>query len=98
MDKKVARFPIASPLAVRAPQLGRASETFIRRHMCDLLPGKTAVVVGRRWPDPLWAVDETTKLLIESENVGASFQSEFRGHWRGWASTGIGVKQPAVIF
>jgi len=26
------------PLAIFAPQIGSRSETFIRRHMCDLLP------------------------------------------------------------
>jgi glycosyltransferase involved in cell wall biosynthesis len=33
-------------LAVFAPFVGARSETFIRRHMCDLLPGKTVVVTG----------------------------------------------------
>ncbi len=32
------------PLAVFSPLLGNHSETFIRRHLVDLLPGKTAVV------------------------------------------------------
>lgn len=32
------------PLAIAAPQIGALSETFIRRHMEDLLPGKTLVV------------------------------------------------------
>lgn len=35
------------PLAVFAPVLGQASETFIRRHMRDLLPGRTAVVASK---------------------------------------------------
>jgi colanic acid/amylovoran biosynthesis glycosyltransferase len=34
------------PLAVIAPHLGATSETFIRRHVHDLLPGRTAVVAG----------------------------------------------------
>lgn len=33
------------PLAVAAPQIGALSETFIRRHMEDLLPGRTIVIV-----------------------------------------------------
>ena len=32
------------PLAIAAPQIGARSETFIRRHMEDILPGKTVVV------------------------------------------------------
>lgn len=34
------------PLAVYTPQIGVLSETFIRRHVRDLLPGKTAVLAG----------------------------------------------------
>lgn len=33
------------PLAVVAPSLGTPSETFIQRHMVDLLPGRTALAV-----------------------------------------------------
>jgi hypothetical protein len=33
-------------LAIIAPQIGALSETFIRRHMEDLLPGNTVVVAG----------------------------------------------------
>jgi glycosyltransferase involved in cell wall biosynthesis len=38
------------PLAIFAPQLGVPSETFIRRHMADLLPGRTAVVANTALP------------------------------------------------
>lgn len=38
---------MTTPLAVFVPQLGRVSETFIRRHIEDLRPGKVAVVAGR---------------------------------------------------
>jgi glycosyltransferase involved in cell wall biosynthesis len=34
-------------LAVFTPQLGTVSETFVRRHIEDLLPGRTVVVAGR---------------------------------------------------
>jgi colanic acid/amylovoran biosynthesis glycosyltransferase len=34
------------PFAVFAPHLGARSETFIRRHVQDLLPGRTVAVVG----------------------------------------------------
>lgn len=35
-----------NPLAIVAPQVGARSETFIRRHMQDLLPGGTVVVTN----------------------------------------------------
>ena len=37
---------MSHPLAVFAPIVGGRSETFIRRHMRDLLPGRTVVVAG----------------------------------------------------
>jgi glycosyltransferase involved in cell wall biosynthesis len=48
------------PLAVFAPVLGQASETFIRRHMCDLLPKKTAVVASTSdyAGENYWTVDQ----------------------------------------
>lgn len=47
------------PLAVIAPHVGAASETFIRRHMCELLPGRTVVVTGttRGRYGGKWAID-----------------------------------------
>jgi colanic acid/amylovoran biosynthesis glycosyltransferase len=36
---------VTGKLAIFTPQLGTASETFIRRHVEDLLPGRTVVVV-----------------------------------------------------
>jgi glycosyltransferase involved in cell wall biosynthesis len=46
------------PLAIFVPYVGARSETFIRRHVEDLLPGRTAVV-GRLLPqsDGDWTVD-----------------------------------------
>jgi colanic acid/amylovoran biosynthesis glycosyltransferase len=38
------------PLAVFAPQIGVPSESFIRRHIDDLLPGRTAVVTNGVYP------------------------------------------------
>lgn len=38
-------FAMKCPLAVYAPYLGARSETFIARHMRDLLPGRTAIIV-----------------------------------------------------
>ena len=55
------------PLAVFAPFVGARSETFIRRHACDLLPGQTVVVTGEanghysgHWTvdGPLFALDK----------------------------------------
>jgi len=40
----------AYPLAVISPALGTSSETFIYRHMTELLPGQTMVVVRRKEP------------------------------------------------
>jgi glycosyltransferase involved in cell wall biosynthesis len=37
----------ACPLAVFVPELGARSETFIRRHVQSLLPGRTLVIGGR---------------------------------------------------
>jgi colanic acid/amylovoran biosynthesis glycosyltransferase len=37
---------VTQKLAIFTPQLGTASETFIRRHVEDLLPGRTVVVAG----------------------------------------------------
>ena len=39
------------PLAVISPSLGKRSETFIYRHMAQLLPGQTVVVVRRNESD-----------------------------------------------
>jgi glycosyltransferase involved in cell wall biosynthesis len=40
----------ARPLAVFAPSVGRQTETFVRRHIDDLLPGGTIVVTDRVFP------------------------------------------------
>jgi colanic acid/amylovoran biosynthesis glycosyltransferase len=50
---------MACRLAVAAPRLGARSETFIRRHMQDLLPGSTAVIVATapQGPGRAWSVD-----------------------------------------
>lgn len=56
-------------LAVIAPNLGAASETFIRRHMENLLPGQTAVIAGQDGPPYCghWTVGEPK--LITSRQV-----------------------------
>jgi colanic acid/amylovoran biosynthesis glycosyltransferase len=54
-----------SRVAVFVPVLGAPSETFIRRHVEDLLPGRTLVVARRTAPPdaPRWTVDVPTLLL-----------------------------------
>jgi colanic acid/amylovoran biosynthesis glycosyltransferase len=53
------------PLAVLAPVIGQASETFIRRHMSDLLPGRTAVVAAtsNHAGEDYWTPDEPCLIL-----------------------------------
>lgn len=41
-------------IAVISPVLGVPSETFIKRHMSDLCPGRTAVIVKSRQNPPAW--------------------------------------------
>jgi len=60
---------LSSPLAVVAPYVGAPSETFIRRHMQDLLPGGTVVVAGSVCPDAVWNVEVPT-LLLDGRNSG----------------------------
>lgn len=64
---------MSCPLAVLAPLVGAPSETFIRRHMRDLAPGRTAIVVeGSRsegpggWPvsGPLLLLDRLRPGLV----------------------------------
>lgn len=53
------------PLCILAPHIGLQSETFIRRHMQDLLPGGTVVIAGQADP-PLaghWQVQCPTLVL-----------------------------------
>jgi len=47
------------PLSIIAPRIGVPSETFIRRHMCQLLPGQTVVVSGttRGRDKGKWTID-----------------------------------------
>jgi glycosyltransferase involved in cell wall biosynthesis len=60
---------VSHPLLVSASSIGAPSETFIRRHMVDLVPGRTAIMVrsmdppgGRYWdvPGPVLALDLIT--------------------------------------
>jgi colanic acid/amylovoran biosynthesis glycosyltransferase len=57
------------PLAIFAPHIGAQSETFIRRHMEDLLPGRTAVVATTSRPPygGEWSVDCPNLVLDQVE-------------------------------
>jgi glycosyltransferase involved in cell wall biosynthesis len=51
--------PMDYPLAVILPEIGFPTATFVRRHACDLLPGRTAFVVRDElppWVRPSWDV------------------------------------------
>jgi colanic acid/amylovoran biosynthesis glycosyltransferase len=71
---------IHTPLAVIAPAIGMRSETFIGRHMCQLLPGRTASI-GRLYrpdgPPPDWIPQDP----IFDLNRGLAGGREMR--WRG---------------
>ena len=64
-------------LAIMVPHIGAASETFIRRHMEDLLPGRTAVV-ARYEADRsagYWSVQSPSLVL---DKLPATFGSRLR--------------------
>jgi len=71
-------------LAVLAPHLGCRSETFIRRHIDDLLPGKTVLVSNKR-EKPFgghWDV-ECPKLLmnVELNRLNFKMRNHLGGFW-----------------
>lgn len=41
-------------LAIYSPYIGAPSETFVRRHVCDLLPGDTAVIAEQYYEPWFW--------------------------------------------
>ncbi len=55
------------PLAILAPRIGTYSETFILRHMRDLLPGKTVVVAYMKVPfvERYWDIETPSLILSE---------------------------------
>jgi len=59
------------PLAIFAPHIGAPSETFIRRHMEDLLPGRTAVIATTARPPygGHWNVDCPKIVLDQVESA-----------------------------
>ncbi len=60
---------MSTPLAVVAPQIGARSETFVRRHMEDLLPSGTSVIVHSARPPYAghWTVDAPLLNLNEPD-------------------------------
>ncbi len=66
------------PLAVISPSIGKRSETFIHRHMMELLPGKTAVVVRNRESD-LADIDIHTPCLVLGGNLKGWRSCFYRG-------------------
>jgi colanic acid/amylovoran biosynthesis glycosyltransferase len=59
------------PLGIFAPHIGAPSETFIRKHMEDLLPGHTAVVATTaRAPYGQWNVNGPNLVLDQVEPAG----------------------------
>ncbi len=64
------------PLAIFAPHIGAQSETFIRRHIEDLLPGRTVVVAMTARPPRggQWRVDCPNVVLDQVESAGSSWR------------------------
>lgn len=50
-------------LAICVPVVGQASETFLQRHVEQLLPGRTVVIARRPAPQGTWSVDVPTLWL-----------------------------------
>lgn len=60
-------------LAVLTGVLGAPSETFVARHIRELVPGETVVVARRVAPDSTWSHDGPTLLL---DDIGAEWWSD----------------------
>ena len=62
-------------LAIYSPDLGTLSETFIKKHIEDILPGNTVVVAGSNGhPDhgPYWSVEAPTYFLKNRSSISLS--------------------------
>jgi len=61
-------------LAIYSPNLGALSETFIKKHIEDILPGKTVVVAGSNDPPRYghWSVDAPTYILRNRRSIALS--------------------------
>jgi colanic acid/amylovoran biosynthesis glycosyltransferase len=76
------------PLAVISPNIGRYSETFIRRFMQDLLPGQTvAIAKNLSTEDPNWKQTGPALILIQLPQAGLKRQVVEAVLWQlGWKS------------
>ncbi|MEH1988901.1 glycosyltransferase family 4 protein [Nostoc sp.] len=82
-------------LAVIAPQIGALSETFIRRHMEDLLPGDTVVITSSDSPpySGHWNV-ECPKLIFNRFNlIEQGFGKVAKTFFPGYPRFGLPVKR-----
>jgi glycosyltransferase involved in cell wall biosynthesis len=81
------------PLAVLARRLGTRSETFIHRHMADLLPGRTALVVLRDTnpTERQWTVEAPT-LTVDQVRLKAG-----RRRWPGGPLNWRRTEDAAVV-
>src|SRR5210317_1763035 len=69
--------PQSPTLAVFCPAVGRPSETFIRRHVCDLFPGRTVVITEQVIADAGhgWSFDGP---VLDLSQVGRSVVDRLR--------------------
>jgi colanic acid/amylovoran biosynthesis glycosyltransferase len=67
------------PLAVLLPQPGAVSETFIRRHLEELLPGETVMLTERLPDKAAWSFQGPT-LLLQSKRYGLPARVLHRFH------------------
>jgi colanic acid/amylovoran biosynthesis glycosyltransferase len=76
------------PLAVISPNIGRISETFIRRFMQDLLPGQTvAIAKNLSTEDPNWKQTGPALILSRLPRIGLKRQVVEAVLWQlGWKS------------
>ena len=84
------------PLAIFSPHIGNRTETFVRRHMCDLLPAQTAVVVKgiRQDPDAVtWDVPPPVMALVDHCRRGLKRQVLEAIGWQfGWEAPDPAMK------
>lgn len=80
------------PLAVFSPVMGHTSETFIRRFMCDLLPGQTAVI-AKHWAEgaSVWTLNGPALVLNRLPKLGLKRQVLEALAWQ------IGMELPGQV-
>ena len=66
------QYSLKYPLGIIAPNIGVRSETFIRRHMLDLLPGGTAVVARATFPQPVTVDWKPSGPVLDMSKVRSS--------------------------